>query len=189
MSQKIRMISSRGTSSHILNDSKNILGIRNKNTVKRISKTQSGQRLTTMRGTRCVWLNEQPKQEQISPNKITLVVQRGTKKITLLLNSSLSKKITLKIHTTEKLVCNACNCDIDSEICRTLVTRNANEEPQFFAFHFFFPCWNMHDFFQKHPKLTLDKTAFSIPEDTLVSEHGIKDLQTNLSHWIDSKWE
>lgn len=87
-----------------------------------------------------------------------------------------------KIHTTEKLVCNTCNREIDSEVCRILITHNIDLEPQFFSFHFFAPCWNMRDFCKKYPNLTIDKMNFSVLEN-LISEKGIKDLQNNRSYW------
>lgn len=101
------------------------------------------------------------------------------------LNQSPSLKKQINIHTTEKLVCNTCQCEIDSEICRIIITRNVNGEPQFFSFHFFSPCWDIDDFLQRYPNLTFEKMSFSIQEDVHISENGIKDLQKNSSHWLD----
>jgi len=78
---------------------------------------------------------------------------------------------------------------MDSEICRILITRNIAGEPQFFSFHFFSPCWNIEDFWQKYPNLTLDIMGISILENHSISENGIKDLQSNLSHWLESRHE
>ncbi len=77
---------------------------------------------------------------------------------------------------------------MDSEICRILIVRNIVGEPQFFSFHFFSPCWNIEDFLQKYPNLTLDRIGISILENHSISENGIKDLQTNSSYWVDSKF-
>ncbi len=77
---------------------------------------------------------------------------------------------------------------MDSEICRILIARNINREPQFFSFHFFFPCWDIDDFCQKHPNLTIDTVKFSVLENS-ISENGVKDLQSNLSHWAYSERE
>ena len=94
---------------------------------------------------------------------------------------SIKKHIELK--PTTELVCNTCKKVLDSEICRIIITRNVDGEPQFFSFHFFAPCWNLEDFSQKHQVITLDKVVFSIPENIPMSENCIKDLQTNLSFW------
>ena len=94
-----------------------------------------------------------------------------------------SVKKHIKIKSTEKLVCNTCMKEIDSEICRILITQNIDNCPQFFSFHFFAPCWNFEDFSQKYSNLALDKVIFSIPENIPMSEKSIKDLQSNLSFW------
>lgn len=105
------------------------------------------------------------------------------------LNQSPSLKKQINIHTTEKFVCDTCQCEIDSEICRIMITRNVNGEPQFFSFHFFSPCWDMGDFLQRYPHLTFEKMAFSIRENIHISEKGIKDLQKNESYWLKSEYK
>jgi hypothetical protein len=82
-----------------------------------------------------------------------------------------------------KLVCNTCKMEMDSEICRILITQNIDKCPQFFSFHFFSPCWSFEDFCKKYPNRSLDRMAVSIPENVSISENGIKDLQNNLSFW------
>ena len=182
------MVSSRGTRSYLRDNSKNDTWIRNKNTVKRISRDQSGQKLTTMRGTNHFWLTDQLKHNPQNPKKITLLVQRGTKKITSHLNSSLSYREPHKNPSMENLTCNTCKREMDSEMCRIVFTRNIVGEPQFFSFHFFSPCWKMEDFCQKYPNNTLDRVGISILENHSISKNGIKDLQTNSSYWVDSKF-
>lgn len=184
MSQNIRVISSRGTSSYILDSSKMDSWIRNKNTIKIISKNQSGQKLTTMRGTKSAWLTDKPKHDKIKPEKITLSVQRGTKKIMSFLTPHISNKNTDKYPTTETLTCNTCKNKIASDVCRFLITHDRNNAPRFFAFHFFSPCWNFEIFCKKYPNLSLTKAGYSISEDIKMSEKSIKDLQSNLSFWI-----
>ena len=127
--------------------------------------------------------------------KVRIVSAKGTTSYCInypskigFLNQTPSIKKHTKIHTTEKLVCNTCKCELDSEICRILITRNINREPQFFSFHFFFPCWNIDDFCQKYPNLTIDTVNFSILENSM-SENGIKDLQSNQSYWLESRHE
>ena len=92
-------------------------------------------------------------------------------------------KTDTKIQPTEKLVCDTCKCDLDSEMSRILITRNVDNCPQFFAQHFFAPCWNFDDFCKNHPHLTLDRMGFSIPENTLISDTGLKYLQTESHFW------
>ncbi len=106
-----------------------------------------------------------------------------------LFNQSSSIKNLAEIQPPIELVCNTCKREMDSETCRILITRNVAGEPQFFSFHFFAPCWNIEDFCKKYPNLILDRIGFSILENQSVSENGIKDLQSNLSYWVDSKHE
>jgi len=123
--------------------------------------------------------------------KIKIVSAKGTasyfinysSKIGLFYQSPSVKKHT-KIQPTAKLVCDTCKKEVDSEMCRILITRNIDGDPQFFSFHFFSSCWNFEDFCQKYPYLTLDRTGFSIPENISMSENSIKDLQSNLSLWV-----
>ncbi len=88
-----------------------------------------------------------------------------------------------KLQSTAKLVCNTCKKETGSEICRIIITSDIDKNPQFFSYHFFPPCWSFEDFCQKHPNLTLDRIAFSIPENNSMSENSIKDLQNNLTFW------
>ena len=125
--------------------------------------------------------------------KIKIVSAKGTSSYCInyssrggFLNQCPPIKKHTKIHTTEKLVCNTCKREIDSEVCRILITHNIDLEPQFFSFHFFFPCWNIDDFFQKYPNHTIDRIALSIPENSHMSKNNIKDLQSNLSNWVGS---
>lgn len=101
--------------------------------------------------------------------------------------SSFHNRLPIKRHidiqSTVKLVCNTCKKEMDSEICRILITYNVDMGPQFFSFHFFHPCWNFENFCLNYPHITLDKMMFSIPENIALSEKGIKDIQNNLSFW------
>lgn len=106
-----------------------------------------------------------------------------------LFNQSSTVKNLAEIQPPVELVCNTCNREMDSEMCRVLIARNVVGEPQFFSFHFFAPCWNIEDFYKKYPNLILDRVGFSILENQSISESGIKDLQSNLSYWFDSKHE
>ncbi len=99
------------------------------------------------------------------------------------------QKRTLHNQSPVELVCNTCKREMDSEMCRIVITRNIDGQPQFFSYHFFSPCWNIEDFCQKYPNLILDRVGISILENHSISENGIKDLQTNSSYWIDSKYE
>ena len=101
----------------------------------------------------------------------------------------LVQKRSLHNQPPVELVCNTCKREMDSEMCRILITRNIIGEPQFFSFHFFSPCWNIEDFCQKYPNHTLDRVGISILENHSMSENGIKDLQTNSSYWVDSERE
>jgi len=142
-----------------------------------------------MRGTNSFWLTDQLKHNLSNPKKTTLLVQRGTKRITTLLNPSLSDKRPRKNPSVDDLTCNTCKNKISFDVCRFLIMRDKNNGPRFFSFHFFSPCWNFEDFFKKYPDLTLDRAGFSVPENTRMSENAIKNLQSNSSFWFDSEYD
>ena len=58
-----------------------------------------------------------------------------------------------------------------------------DDNPQVFHYHFFFPCWDFELLCKRYPNLTLERVGFSMPENMLVDENAIKDLQNNLNFW------
>jgi len=89
-----------------------------------------------------------------------------------------------KHYSSEKHVCSTCKEEIDFEISRILTMRNIDGGPRLFCFHFFPPCWNFELLCQKFPDLIIDNMGFSIPENMLITESSIKDMQENLEFWI-----
>ena len=183
--QKIRILSAKGTTSYFVNySSNNWIHTKKSDVIKIISTNPSGQKLTTMHGTDSFWLIEQPKYDIcINPKKITLLVEKGTRKITHILDQFFSMEKTTKNYSTEKLVCDTCKEEITSDICRFLVMYDKDGGPCLLSFHFFFPCWNFEDLCQKYPNLTLERAGFTVPENISMHEKSIKDLQNNLSFW------
>ncbi|HUU47696.1 MAG TPA: hypothetical protein VMW55_02810 [Nitrosopumilaceae archaeon] len=88
-----------------------------------------------------------------------------------------------RYHSFEKQVCSSCKEEIGSEISRIMIMRDIDRGPRLFCFHFFFPCWDFKLLCQKYPKLTLDIVGFSIPENVLIKERSIKDMQKNIKFW------
>ena len=86
-------------------------------------------------------------------------------------------------YSVEKHVCNTCDQEIDSEISRILIMRNIDGGPRLLCFHFFFPCWDLELLVQKYPNLTIDKVAFSFPENWMINENSISDMKKNLEYW------
>ncbi len=123
------------------------------------------------------------KHVRIVSNKVTSIQIINYSPKIKFFNHYSSKKKLIKMQESVKLVCNTCKKEMNSEICRILITRNKDNCPQFFSFHFFSPCWNFENFCQKYPNLILDRTVFSISKNMSISENGIKDLQNNLSFW------
>lgn len=58
--------------------------------------------------------------------------------------------------------------------------RDKDENPYVVHYHFFFPCL---DFELLYPNLTLERVGFSIPENILMTENAIENLQNNLDFW------
>lgn len=97
--------------------------------------------------------------------------------------SAFSKENVERRHSSEKHVCSICKTKIGSEISRIIITNDRDGGPRMFCFHFFFPCWDMQYFCQKYQNLTIVRAGFSFPENIMISENAIKDLQKNLIYW------
>jgi len=92
------------------------------------------------------------KHVRIVSNKVTSIqIINYSPKIEFF-NHYSSKKKLVKIQESVKLVCNTCKKEMNSEICRILITRNKDNCPQFFSFHFFSPCCITYI---KNPKMEL----------------------------------
>lgn len=129
-------------------------------------------------------LHQNPKMDILAHSKeITLIVEKGTKRTTHILNPNLPIKINRKHNSAEKHVCDTCREEINSEISRVLIMRDKDGGPRLLCLHFFFPCWDLDLICQKYPNLIIDKTAFSIPENIHIKESSIKDMQQNIEFW------
>jgi len=89
-----------------------------------------------------------------------------------------------KHYSSKKHVCSTCKEEIHSEISRILIMRDIDRGPRLLCFHFFFPCWSFELLCQKYPNLVIDKAGFSIPENILIKENSIKNMQKDLELWI-----
>jgi hypothetical protein len=117
----------------------------------------------------------------IYSKKITLVVEKGTNKITHFLNPQLQLKKD-KRYSSKKHVCCTCKEEI-TEISRVLIMCDKDGGPRLLFFHYFFPCWDMDLLCQKYPDLVIDRFGFSFPESLQISESCEKDLKQNLEFW------
>ena len=88
----------------------------------------------------------------------------------------------LKLYSSEKHVCSTCKEEI-TDISRVLVMSDKDGGPRLLCYHFFFPCWDFEHLCQQYPNLIIDKAGFSIPENILMSDSSINDMQKNLEFW------
>lgn len=122
-----------------------------------------------------------PKNEKIHNNIQTIIIEKGTKRIQVRVHPIVKKNMQTDL--MQKIVCNTCNEEIDSEICKVLVMRNKDDSPQVFHCHFFAPCWDFELLSKRYPNWTLDRVGVSIPENILMSENAIENLRTNVDFW------
>ena len=122
------------------------------------------------------------KGDVIANKKIIVVVEKGTKRTTLIVNQIPEEKL-IHQYSSEKHICDTCDQEIGSNISRTLLMRDKDGGPRLLCFHFFFPCWDFKSLVQKYPNMTIDKAGFSIPATIALKDRTIKDLQNNLDFW------
>lgn len=116
------------------------------------------------------------KNENKYQNLQTRVIEKGTKRIRVRIHP-ITKKNT-QTDRVQKIVCNACNHEIKSEICKVVVMCDRDNNPQVFHYHFFFPCWDFEMLCKRHMNLTLEQVGVSIPENMLMTENAILDLNS-----------
>ena len=112
-----------------------------------------------------------------SHSKLTILPTRSSGKC------KIQKPKTAKVNSSEKHVCDTCKEEIP-DISRVLLMRDIDGGPRLLCFHYFFPCWDMELLCQQYPNFTIDRAAFSIPENIQLKEDSIKDLQANTDLWI-----
>ena len=114
----------------------------------------------------------------IRDKKITLVVEKGTRKIT----SFLIPQLNHRHNSSQKHVCSTCKEEI-SDISRILIMYDRDGGPRLLCFHFFYPCWDMELLCQQYPNLSIGKLGFSIPENMSIKQSSVEDLQKNQDLW------
>ena len=129
------------------------------------------------------WNHKTPRLDVIANKKVTIIVEKGTKRITQFVNQIIPEGNSIHPYSSEKHICDTCHQEIGSNISRTLIMRDKDEGPRLLCFHFFFPCWDFKLLVQKYPKLKIDKTGFSIPETIPLKIKSIKNMQSNLDFW------
>ena len=137
--------------------------------------------LSASKGTNSYQKYYSPKNKNIYYNLQTIIVEKGTKRIRVRVHPITKKNI--QTDRVQKIVCNNCSEEIGSDICKVLVLRNKDDNPQVFHYHFFFPCWDFELLCKRYHDCTLDKVGVSLPENILMSEKAIIDLQNNLDFW------
>ena len=93
-----------------------------------------------------------------------------------------TEKIFFKL-SLEKQVCETCKKEIGCEISRIVIMRNIDRGPRLFYFHFFFPCWDFKTLCQKYPRLIIDKAGFSIPQELMINDASMEDLEKKIELW------
>ncbi len=115
--------------------------------------------------------------------QITLTVEKGTKRVTHILNPSLPVEESTKHQSSKSHVCSTCKVEI-TDISRVLIMRDVDGGPRLLCYHFFYPCWDMELLCQQYSELVIDRVGFSIPENMPIKQSSINDLQTNENLWI-----
>ena len=110
----------------------------------------------------------------------TIIVEKGTKKIKVRTHPTLKNTQTNKI---KKIICDSCNKEIESNICKIVIMRNKDDCPSLSHYHFFFPCWDFEKISKEFKNFTLERVGVSIPEDVFMSKTAIMDLQNNFDYW------
>ncbi|MBI5859713.1 MAG: hypothetical protein HZB73_03240 [Nitrosarchaeum sp.] len=136
---------------------------------------------STSKGTNSYRGYHSPKKENAYNNLQTIIVEKGTKRIQVRVHPIIKKNS--QTDRVQKIVCNTCNEEIGSDICKVLVMRNKDDSPHVFHYHFFFPCWDFELLCKKYPNLTLDRVGVSIPENILMNESAIEKLKNNFDFW------
>ena len=111
--------------------------------------------------------------------QITLTVEKGTKTISHVLNSSSLEEKDTKQQSSTSHVCSTCKKEIP-DISRILIMRDRDGGPRLLFFHYFFPCLDMKLLCQQYPKLTIDKLGFGIPENMAIKENSVKSMLESL---------
>jgi len=111
--------------------------------------------------------------------QITLTIEKGTKTIPHVLNSSFLSEKDTKHQSSKSHVCSTCKKEI-TDIARILIMRDRDGGPRLLSFHYFFPCWDMELLCQQYPNLRIDKLGFSFPENMPIKENSMKNMLENL---------
>lgn len=122
-----------------------------------------------------------PKKKETYNNLQTIIIEKGTKRIRVRVHPVIKKDT--QTNRVQKIVCNTCNEEIGSNICKVLVMRNKDDSPHVFHYHFFFPCWNFELLCKRYPNLAIDRVGVSLPENIFMTESAISNLQNNLDFW------
>ena len=122
-----------------------------------------------------------PKKKEVYNNLQTIIIEKGTKRIRVRVHPVIKKDT--QTNRVQKLVCNTCNEEIGSDICKVLVMRNKDDSPQALHYHFFFPCWDFEILCKRYPNWAIDRVGVSIPENIFMTESAISNLQNNLDFW------
>lgn len=133
------------------------------------------------RDTSCYQGQRLPKNENRYQNLQTVVIEKGTKRIRVRIHH-IAKKNT-QTDLVQKIVCNTCNHEIKAEICKVVIMNDRDNSPRVFHYHFFFPCWDFELLCKRYTNLTLEHVGVSIPENILMTENAILDLENNLDFW------
>ena len=110
----------------------------------------------------------------------TLIIEKGTRRIRV--RSHPIQKESTQTDKIQKIVCESCNNDIGSNICKVVLLRSKDGGPKVSHYHFFFPCWDFEQIVKKFKSFALEHVGVSIPEDILISKIAIVDLQNNFEY-------
>ncbi|CAD6521956.1 conserved hypothetical protein [metagenome] len=111
----------------------------------------------------------------------TIIVEKGTKRIRVRRHPT--QKESVRTDKIQKIVCDSCNSEIGSNICKVVLMHNKDGGPQVLHYHFFFPCWDFELLVKKFKNFTLDRVGVSVPEDIIITKTAMIDLKNNFEYW------
>ena len=79
--------------------------------------------------------------------------------------------------------CATCKREIEFLPFREVSVREKNHEKKL-NFHYFFPCWDAHSFFQIHSFDKIISAGFTVEKETIKNPTVLRNLKNNLDLWI-----
>ena len=80
-------------------------------------------------------------------------------------------------------ICDTCHEEITDDLSRFFILNDVDCNPHVKFFHWFSPCWNIENFFQKYSNLKIIKIGYDVDENTYKNPQFVKQLKSDLKLW------